>query len=339
MDNRKWYEKVGPENDIIISTRVRLARNLANCPFPCRLDLKQREEVLEAVRVALLSSSFGASLRFRDVSVLSETERVSMVERHLITPDLIAEPSGRGVFVSADESVSVMVNEEDHLRIQVMSGGFNFEDTLALADRIDTFLSESLIFAFDEKLGYLTQCPTNLGTGMKASIMLHLPALQESENIGRIAANVSKLGISIRGLYGEASKPVGALYQLANQVTLGLSEQAAIENLKKIAHQLIRSERLAREKMAEQIEVQDLVSRSLGILKSAKLLSINEFMKLISHIRLGISAGLLPELDPSRINRLTVEVQPATIQLLEGKTLDAAQRDLLRAEMVRKALS
>ena len=338
MAEQKWYEKSGPEGDIIISTRVRFARNLLRYPFPCRLTLKQREEIIAKVRQAAESGPLTGYFHFLDISTLSDTERVSLVERHLISPDLIAEPSGRGVLITEDESISIMINEEDHLRIQVMSEGFQFENALQTADRIDSFLGEQLGFAFDERLGYLTQCPTNLGTGMRASVMLHLPALQESGAIARIANNISKLGIAIRGIYGEASKPKGALYQLSNQVTLGLSEQAAIDNLKSITDQLLHSERAARKKMSDQLEVQDFVSRSLGILTTAKLLNNDEFMKLISNVRLGVSAGLISGLSPEALNALTIRVQPATIQLIAGKALEPAQRDLLRAQMVQEVL-
>ena len=338
MAEKKWYEKSGPDGDIIISTRVRFARNLVRYPFPCRLTLKQREEIIAAVQEAILAGPMAEQFRLLDISALSDIERISLVERHLISPDLITEPSGRAVFITEDESVSIMVNEEDHLRIQVLCEGFQFETALEKADQVETLLAERLGFAFDERLGYLTQCPTNLGTGMRASVMLHLPALQENGAIGRIVDNVSKLGITIRGIYGEASKPIGALYQLSNQVTLGLSEEAAIENLKRITAQLLRSERTAREKIAEQLEVQDFVSRSLGILKSAKLLSNDEFMKLISNVRLGISSGLLDGVAAEDINALTIRAQPATIQLLAGKPLDAPQRDLLRARMAREVL-
>ncbi|MBQ4258131.1 MAG: protein arginine kinase [Clostridia bacterium] len=334
----KWYEKAGTEDGIIISTRVRFARNLREYPFPSRLTLRQREEIIEKVWNALSASPIANGFLRKNLSELSNIERVSLVERHLVSPELIASPEGRAAFIYEDESISIMVNEEDHLRIQVMKEGYNFEQALELADQIDSLLNEKLSFAFDSDLGYLTQCPTNLGTAMRASLMLHLPALQESGSISRISATLSRLGIAIRGTYGEASRPVGAIYQLSNQLSLGLGEQEAIDNLKDIAAQLLEREKTARKKMIENLNVQDQIARSIGILKSARLLSADEFMRLCSNVRLGISEGLIRNVSPEIINALTIHVQPATIQLRSGKALSPSERDALRAQICSKEL-
>lgn len=339
LETKKWYEKSGAEGDVIISTRIRLARNLRTCPFPSRMNAEDRERVISAVQKAIETSPIANEFVLYRLKDLSQITRVSLVERHLVSPEFISHPEGRAVLLMKDESVSIMVNEEDHLRIQVMCEGFNFEGALQMADRLDTLLGESLNFAFDDKLGYLTQCPTNLGTGMRASLMLHLPALQETGTINRISANLSKLGLTIRGTYGEASQPVGALYQLSNQVTLGLSEQEAIDNLKSIALQLMKQERSARAELEKDLEVQDSICRSVGLLRNARLLSNDEFMKLISNVRLGINTGLIDHISLETVNALTVRVQPATIQLPEGKALSSAQRDALRAKLVREALT
>ena len=339
LETKKWYEKSGAEGDVIISTRIRLARNLRTCPFPSRMNTEDRERVISAVQKAIETSPIANEFVLYRLKDLSQITRVSLVERHLVSPEFISHPEGRAVLLMKDESVSIMVNEEDHLRIQVMCEGFNFEGALQTADRLDTLLGESLNFAFDDKLGYLTQCPTNLGTGMRASLMLHLPALQETGTINRISANLSKLGLTIRGTYGEASQPVGALYQLSNQVTLGLSEQEAIDNLKSIALQLMKQERSARAELEKDLEVQDSICRSVGLLRNARLLSNDEFMKLISNVRLGINTGLIDHISLETVNALTVRVQPATIQLPEGKALSSAQRDALRAKLVREALT
>lgn len=339
LETKKWYEKSGAEGDVIISTRIRLARNLRTCPFPSRMNAEDRERVISAVQKAIETSPIANEFVLYRLKDLSQITRVSLVERHLVSPEFISHPEGRAVLLMKDESVSIMVNEEDHLRIQVMCEGFNFEGALQMADRLDTLLGESLNFAFDDKLGYLTQCPTNLGTGMRASLMLHLPALQETGTINRISANLSKLGLTIRGTYGEASQPVGALYQLSNQVTLGLSEQEAIDNLKSIALQLMKQERSARAELEKDLEVQDSICRSVGLLRNARLLSNDEFMKLISNVRLGINTGLIDHISLETVNALTVRVQPATIQLPEGKALSSTQRDALRAKLVREALT
>ena len=212
------------------------------------------------------------------------------------------------------------------------------EDAFSLADKIDTLLDERLNFAFNEKLGYLTQCPTNIGTGMRASLMLHLPALQESGVMGKLAGSLSKLGIVIRGMYGEGSEPYGAVYQLSNQVTLGITEQEAIKNLRDIAMQLVAQERNAREKLSENINILDDIFRSYGILLYAKLVSNSECMKLLSNIRFGVEMGLF-EIDLDILNRLLIEIQPATLMKNVGKKLTPAERDHIRAELVRTALS
>ena len=336
----KWYEKAGTEDGIIISTRVRFARNLREYPFPCRLSDEKKRRVASIVKEAVLEGHSAISDRFRyiQMSELTQEEAVSLVERHLVSPEFISDRQGRGLLLLDDESVSIMINEEDHVRIQVIQSGMKLEDAFSLADKIDTLLDERLNFAFNEKLGYLTQCPTNIGTGMRASLMLHLPALQESGVMGKLAGSLSKLGIVIRGMYGEGSEPYGAVYQLSNQVTLGITEQEAIKNLRDIAMQLVAQERNAREKLSENINILDDIFRSYGILLYAKLVSNSECMKLLSNIRFGVEMGLF-EIDLDILNRLLIEIQPATLMKNVGKKLTPAERDHIRAELVRTALS
>ncbi len=335
----KWYEKAGNCGDVVCSTRVRLARNLRQYPFPGRADGKQKEEVAEKVRNALLSgnSVLAGKFRFVPLEDISEEKAVSLVERHLVSPEFIFEKDGKAFLVSEDESVSIMINEEDHLRIQVMGEGLSLKETAETADRLDTLLSESLDFAFDPEFGYLTQCPTNLGTGMRASVMLHLPALTERGAMARISNNLAKLGLTLRGSYGEGTQVIGAMYQLSNQITLGLTETEAIDNLSAIAAQLIEEERKARKELSENIAVQDKVDRAAGVLKNAKMLSGAEFAELLSSIRFGLSAGLVKGVAAEELNALSVKAQPATLSVFAGKPLDQAQRDILRAELVRKA--
>ena len=336
----KWYEKSGAQGDAVISTRLRLARNIREYPFPAKLNADQRQKVEQAVKDAVMNcvDSIDKNFRFLNMEDLSQTEAVSLVERHLVSPEFISDRKGRGLILTDDECISIMINEEDHLRIQVMQEGLSLNEAYDLADRLDSMLNGRLDFAFDERLGYLTQCPTNLGTGMRASLMLHLPALQESGTMGRIAANLSKLGLAIRGTYGEGTEPVGAMYQLSNQVTLGLSEREAIQNLSSIAMQLVSQERAAREALVKNIETQDAIFRSAGILQNARMLSNEEFMKLISNVRLGISAGLITNISYDAVNSLIVQVQPATIMLPGQQKLTPAHRDALRAEIVSKRL-
>ena len=336
----KKYTDQKDVSDVVISTRIRFARNLREYPFPCRLSDEKKRRVASIVKEAVLEGHSAISDRFRyiQMSELTQEEAVSLVERHLVSPEFISDRQGRGLLLLDDESVSIMINEEDHVRIQVIQSGMKLEDAFSLADKIDTLLDERLNFAFNEKLGYLTQCPTNIGTGMRASLMLHLPALQESGVMGKLAGSLSKLGIVIRGMYGEGSEPYGAVYQLSNQVTLGITEQEAIKNLRDIAMQLVAQERNAREKLSENINILDDIFRSYGILLYAKLVSNSECMKLLSNIRFGVEMGLF-EIDLDILNRLLIEIQPATLMKNVGKKLTPAERDLIRAELVRTALS
>ena len=336
----EWYKKSGAEGDAVISTRIRLARNLKKYPFPCRLNPEQKKQITREVKAAILDNPSALTDRFQyiDMETIGDVESVSLVERHLVSPEFISNREGRGLLLLDDESVSIMMNEEDHIRMQVMGEGLQLEALYDTANRMDTLLDERLTFAFHEELGYLTQCPTNLGTGMRASLMLHLPALQESGSLPRIAGGLSKIGLTIRGMYGENSEPKGALYQLSNQVTLGLSEETALENLKGIAMQLVGQERSAREALLKNVQIEDSIWRSLGILKNARRLEAGEFMTLVSRLRLGVSCGLIHDVSLDQLNQLMVEAQPATLLSLSGGKSDPEEREILRARRVRELL-
>lgn len=339
MSSHKWYQQNGAEGDVVISTRVRLARNLHKIPFPAGMTGEQRRQVADrAAGAAVKLEKLAGELQFRPMKGTPQREALSMAERHLISPEFSRCEEGAALLLSEDESVSIMINEEDHFRIQVMRPGLDLDAAYAKADALDTALDEELHFAFDERLGYLTQCPTNLGTGMRASIMLHLPALEERGMLQQLAGTVAKLGLTIRGLYGEGSKPEGAIYQLSNQVTLGISEQAAIENLKGIALQIIREERTAREQLCRNPRFEDRVWRSLGLLRSARLLGHDEFMALISNLRVGVALHIVDGVGMDVISSLLNDAQPATIMAAAGQDLEPGQRDALRATMVRERL-
>lgn len=327
-------------NDVVISTRIRLARNLKDYPFPCKLNSQGREKVIEKVRDAVKKSNspVASDFSFIRMSELSSSQSVSLVEKRLVSPEFISETDGRALLISKDECFSIMINEEDHIRLQVITKGLSLEQAYDTADKLDTLLDENLDFAFDEKLGYLTQCPTNLGTGMRASVMLHLPALEKSRAISRIAGNLSKLGLTIRGAHGEGTEPKGALYQLSNQVTLGISEKAAIENLKNITEQLIAQENQARERLCSSIDIQDAISRSLGILRSALVISHDEALKLLSNVRLGIVSKQITDVSTETIDRLMLAVEPATLTVTLNKNLSAHDRDIERAKLIRAEL-
>lgn len=336
----KWYEESGEMGGIVISSRIRLARNLRNYPFPNKATLEQKKEIAQKVKRAMEESNsvLANSFSFISMEELTQIQAVSLVEKHLISPEFATDRQGRYLMLSRDESISIMINEEDHIRIQVLKSGLSLNETYETANNIDTLLDNALGFAFNNKLGYLTQCPTNLGTGMRASLMLHIPAIERGRAISRISGNLSKLGMELRGTFGEGSDAKGALYQLSNQITLGLSEHNAIENLKNIASQLIEQEKKSITEMAKSIETQDVISRSLALLKGAKLMSNDEAMKLLSNVRTGMFTGLIKEADYAKLNRLNEQIQPATLMTAAQKELTPQERDIQRAKILSEEL-
>lgn len=333
----KWYIGAGEQNDVVISTRIRFARNISEYPFPCKLNVKSRTELNNTIKNAVESDNkFG--LRFIEMKTLAGFEAASMAERHIISPEFASDANGRAMLISPDEDICIMLCEEDHIRLQVMKPGFALDEAYAVADEIDNSLNEKFDFAFDSRIGYLTQCPTNLGTGMRASVMLHLPCLTMNGGIGRLASTVSKLGLTIRGAFGEGSEAVGDMYQLSNQITLGISEAAAIGNLKSITLQLCAQERAAREELMKSIDTEDAIFRAYGLLKWAKLLSTEELMHNLSLVRLGSVAGKI-QVPLKTINELMISLQPATINANAGQKLSPRERDFERAKAVREKLT
>ncbi|MDR1565341.1 MAG: protein arginine kinase [Oscillospiraceae bacterium] len=339
LNNQYWYTAKGNNSDTVLSTRIRFARNLKGYPFPQVLDTAQKKQLCEEVKNALFASSAFADFQYIEMEQLNDVEAVSLLERHLISFEFAGNRAGKALILSPDESVSIMLCEEDHIRIQVIKSGLDFEQTYAAADNIDNLLDESLAYAFDERLGYLTACPTNLGTGMRASVMLHLPSLQESGAMQRISAGLAKIGLTIRGFYGESSEPEGCIYQLSNQVTLGLSEKSAIDNLRNISVQIIEQEREARAGYIKNELIEDKIWRSYAMLKYARLLSNTEFMKYLSNVRLGAASGILPNLQPEQLSELMIKNQPAMLISASKRNISPRECDILRAAEVRKAFA
>jgi len=263
-----------------------------------------------------------------------------MVEQHLLSPEMLNDGLGRGVFLSADGHISIMINEEDHIRIQSIFGGFSLDEAWDLADKLDNLLEERVDYAFGERFGYLTACPTNVGTGLRASVMLHLPGLSLTGIIGNMISGAGKWGMAVRGLFGEGSTAQGDFYQLSNQITLGTTEAEAVSKLREVAEVVISHEREARQKLKESgnIAFLDKLNRSFGTLRHAYTLSTAEFLKLFSDVRLGAAEGIIKDVDLNVLNRLLVETGPANIIKTRGE-LSAQQRDVARAEMVRAALN
>lgn len=333
-----WYNGKTPQDDIVISTRIRLARNIAGVPFPSRMTPEQRESINESVKNVLIQSNtpFAKSLKFIRMRDIPENERYSMIERHIISPEFANDPENRAVILSDDESISIMLGEEDHIRIQVILGGLQLEKAYDLAEQIDAILCGGLDIAFDQKLGFLTECPTNLGTGLRASVMLHLPVCEATGEIPALSRSVDKIGFTVRGMYGEGSKAVAALYQISNQITLGISEKNAIDNLKIIAMQLVEKERNARDGL-NRLKVEDICMRALGILKGARILDSNEMMKYLSEIKLGMGMGIIKDETLMPI-KLMIEGQPYMLMRVFG-IMEPDERDIYRANMIRNALN
>ena len=330
----KWYIESGDQGDVVLSTRIRLARNIDEYPFPCKLNAQGKKEVCEKVRDILLSQK-SWDFSFAQMKDFTKAQKISLAERNLISPGFAGDSEG-AIVLTDDEAIGIMLCEEDHIRLQVMMSGLALKEAYSVADKVDNILSSGLDYAFDSRLGYLTQCPTNLGTAMRASVMLHLPALTACGQMGRLASTVSKLGLVIRGAHGEGTSPKGEIYQLSNQITLGISEEEALDNLQSITLQLVAQERSAAKTLMENPQQEDKIWRALGILKNARMISCDEFMELSSLVRLGARENKI-DFDIKKLNELTYSVQPATMNAREGKDLTAQQRDILRADMVRKA--
>ncbi len=331
-----WYSETAPKEDVVVSTRIRLARNLSGMAFPSRMNASQLEELKLKVKNAICESNtpFAKSLKYIDMSVVPENEIKAMVERHVISPEFAQTSRNKAIILSDDESISIMIGEEDHIRIQVILGGFQLEKAYDIAEQLDTLLCDNLHFAFDEQLGFLTECPTNLGTGLRASLMLHLPVCESNGEIATLSANVGKIGFTVRGMYGEGSNSVASMYQISNQITLGISENNAIDNLKIIATQLIEKEQSARQNL-DKLGIEDAVYRALGTLKYCRSLCGSEMMNLLSMIKLGMEMGILPKV----VNpiKLLIENQPHMLIKKYGE-MQPYERDICRATEIRKEL-
>lgn len=339
-----WMKGGGPEADIVISSRIRLARNLMDTPFPWVATKEQLETVISKLAAIIEKSKNNEALgRLELIRMdrLNSLERQVLVEKHLISPHLANEARAGAVILSQNESISIMINEEDHLRIQCLFPGFQLEEAWNQANSIDDWLEINLDYAFDEKRGYLTTCSTNVGTGLRASVMVHLPALVMTKQMNRILPAINQLGLVVRGIYGEGSEALGNIFQISNQITLGRSEQEIIEDLRNVAKQLIDQERKARQRLMEssRIMVEDKIFRSYGILSQARVIESKEAMQRISDVRLGIDLGLLPGVSATILNELIVLTQPGFLQQYAGQMLSPEERDIRRAKLIRERLA
>jgi protein arginine kinase len=338
-----WLEAGGPHADVVLSTRVRLARNLQGVPFTPRADTGSRGGILERVRRAARASAAlqgGAEL---EVTGLSRQLRQILLERHLISREMAAEGDveAGGLLLAPGEALGVMVNEEDHLRLQAILSGLRLQEAYRLVDRLDEELGSELSFAYHPEFGYLTSCPTNVGTGVRASILIHLPGLVLTKEIGKVLQGISQVGLTFRGLYGEGSEVVGNFFQISNQTTLGKSEEDLIDHLQRIVGRVIHYEMEARGVLMRDAPavIEDKIWRAYGLLRYARSLSFDEVMNLLSGVRLGVSMNLLPGLRVYTLNKIMVFAQPAHLEQAAGRGLADADADVQRAALVRRILT
>jgi protein arginine kinase len=336
----EWLRGSGPESDIVISSRIRLARNLAAFPFTNRASGYQKAEIENLLRDRICKLELSPRLGYLNVPTLSTLDRQLLVERQLISRELASADGPRGVALGPQETVSLMVNEEDHLRLQVMRSGFTLDEAWQEIDRVDDLLEERVTYAFSEEFGYLTACPTNVGTGMRASVMLHLPALEHTKQIEKVFRALQKINLAVRGLYGEGSRASGHFYQISNQVTLGKSETQILAEIHSVIPQIIRYEREARTSWLRDNRqgLQDKISRAYGTLCSATMMTSEETMELLSFVRLGINLTLVDDITIPTVNELFIHTQPAHLQKLMGSTLDGEERNAARARYLRNRL-
>jgi len=335
-----WIEEKGPLDDIVLSCRVRLARNIVSMPFPSIMTAPVAEMVSNKVKDAILSGNSVLSSEFSELRLknINSLRRRMLVERHISSVDLVKNAEYAMLLTDSKEKVSIMVNEEDHLRMQCIYPGFQLVQAWEMLNKLDDFLEETIEFSYDESLGYLTSCPTNVGTGLRASLMIHLPALRLSKQLESVFYAISKVGMTARGFYGEGSEAAGDLFQISNQISLGLSESEIINNLHLIGLQLMEKEKNARKLFLEAdiSEFEDRVWRGIGVFKYARKLGMKEFMEMLSYIRLGVSMGIIENLDSSFLNITMIAGQPAHLKNVSGKESGTADLDILRAEIVRK---
>ncbi|UOQ44647.1 protein arginine kinase [Halobacillus salinarum] len=337
-----WMKQDGPDSDIVLSSRIRFARNFSQYPFPIVAGEETLEKVLEVFKNEFKHQSFRDYKDFEIVQMndLQSIEKRVLVEKHLISPHLADHSKHSAAMVSQNEQVSIMINEEDHIRIQLYFPGFQLDRALEQASQLDDWLEEKIDYAFDEHRGYLTACPTNVGTGMRASVMMHLPALAMTQQINRMTPAINQLGLVVRGIYGEGSEALGNIFQISNQITLGKSEEDIVEDLHSVVKQLIDQERRARQAIMNRsaVQLEDRIFRSYGVLKNSRIIESKEAAKCLSDLRLGIDLGFIDHIPKTILNELMVLTQPGFLQQYAKATLNPDERDIRRASLIRERL-
>ncbi|MDF2534698.1 MAG: ATP:guanido phosphotransferase [Bacillales bacterium] len=338
-----WMRQEGRDSDIVLSTRIRYARNIDGVAFPTAFTNEDNERIIQQFENKFANQVLSGLGKFELVKMVSlkPEEKQVLVEKHLISPHLAFQNDLGAVLISENEEVSIMINEEDHLRIQCLFPGLQLKEALEVANSIDNWLESEMTFAFHEKIGYLTSCPSNVGTGLRASVMLHLPGIVSTGQSERIIRFISKMGLVVRGVHGEGSQSTGNIFQISNQVTLGKSELVIIEELERVVLQIILYERQTREASLEQtrIQLEDNVFRSLGTLQNARKITSEEAAFCLSQVRVGIDLGVIKDIPRNVFNELIVAIQPGCLQRFSGKKLSPEERDIFRANLIREQLN
>lgn len=336
----EWLRGTGPDADVVVSSRIRLARNLAGFPFVSKLAKEEEEDIIDLAERSVSQTPSLKDALFIRYHEVTELDKQFLLERHLISREHAVEQGEKAVAVSPNERVSVMILEEDHLRLQVFQSGFNLAETWRITEEIINALESSLPFSFHADLGYLTACPTNVGTGIRASCMLHLPSLVLTKQVNKVLAALAKLNLAARGLYGEGSQAAGNFFQISNQITLGQKEEEIISGLEKVIRQMIAHEKEARQYLLEKrkAKFEDQIWRALGTLKSARVISSGEAVQLLSLVRLGLDLSFVAHLTYQELNNLFLLIQPAHLQKLYNRALGSSERDVRRADLVRERL-
>lgn len=338
----EWLRGEGPEADIVISTRIRLARNLAGRPFLSKATAEQRDEIAAMLRERVSDARVAEDVEFFDLAECPDLERQLLVERHLISKNHAEAEGARSVCITRRETLSIMLNEEDHIRMQALRCGLQLDECWDDINRVDDRIEGQLEYAFSPKFGYLTACPTNVGTGIRVSVMLHLPALKLTGEMERVLRTARDMKLAVRGLYGEGTEATGDFYQVSNQLTLGKSEREIIANFKNsVIPRIIEYEKAARQTLLTQREaaLDDKIYRALGTLRHARQISSEETLFLLSAVRLGVNLGRLREVDVRTVNDLFVLTQPAHLQALHGDRLTGEERSIVRANFIRGRLN
>lgn len=337
-----WMSEEGPDSDIVLSSRIRLARNFSEFKFPTIFSHEEAKAVIMKMEEVLKQSSFNkyGSMELLKIDEMQPLQKRVLVEKHLISPRLAEDSPYGACLVTENEEISIMINEEDHLRIQCLFPGLQLSEALEAANDIDDWLESSLHYAFDEERGYLTSCPTNVGTGLRASVMMHLPGLILTQQMNRIIPAINQLGLVVRGTYGEGSEALGNIFQISNQITLGKSEQDIVEDLRSVVSQLISQERSAREALQKtsNIQLEDRVFRSYGILANSRIIETKEAARCLSDVRLGIDMGYIKNVSKNILNELMILTQQGFLQQYAGGPLRPYERDIRRASLIRERL-